>query len=582
MHFEFGVFTVEELYEEYRAKEPPERPHIITGGTLFCKFLNRSVKASTAAARKAIVNHYISWHFDKKDQSTINKHLNKLKSDVTKHRAHAADRKRSWDDLCATLAEEFVFTASPKVSVHPSPDSPSTPPDTAFTSHPPPVSSSSPPHTSSSPPQHTSSSPPVLVESPPPVTPQPRRLRSDCLSCHRKRLALSASRKKRQEERKTVRAARKLNTENVDLSRRNETLTSKFVIAEQKRQDAVKEKKKAQRRERDFKKKVLTETEKDALIVAQQQDIRKLKSKVGYWRRKYFKKSELCDCDGQIIDLTNKNASLTYEINKLTAHIEDLENQLEDIVEQEEDDCDSVKTKRFSDSVRKVIYKTLMCNVPVEKTKELCEYIVQTTTAQVVSFPGKSTTAILAYEMSAISTLQAAQGIHRAKWATLCWDATTDDTSLKHMNEFHISTDLGETFTIAIDLTAGGKAVDYADHIVAALNELITAYADFLSMPQHEIKDIFLQRFKSALSDRCPTNPAVVARLEDQLEIELFELYCNLHCVVGFATYSLKHLMELDKTMGLDKIMVSSKTKKETYTRAEKFIHGVSKIRYFL
>ena len=109
---------------------------------------------------------------------------------------------------------------------------------------------------------------------------------------------------------------------------------------------------------------------------------------------------------------------------------------------------------------------------------------------------------------------------------------------------------------------------------------LLQAYSDFLSVPQHEIKDLFLQRFKSALSDRCPTNPAVVARLEDQLEIELIQLYCNLHCVVGFATYSLKHLMKLDKEMGLDKIMVSSKTKKETYTRAEKFIHGVSKIRY--
>ena len=50
-------------------------------------------------------------------------------------------------------------------------------------------------------------------------------------------------------------------------------------------QDAVKEKKEVQRRKRNLQKKVLTETEKDALK-AQRQDIGKLTAKVHYWKNK--------------------------------------------------------------------------------------------------------------------------------------------------------------------------------------------------------------------------------------------------------------------------------------------------------
>ena len=127
-----------------------------------------------------------------------------------------------------------------------------------------------------------------------------------------------------------MRAARNISNDSADLNVKNERLSSKIATATEKKQAAIKEKKKIQRRERVLQKKVLTETEKDELINAQAQDIGRLTAQVRYWRKKHLNDSELGKCHIDIVDLEKKNDSLTDEVKKLTELLEDLEIQLKD------------------------------------------------------------------------------------------------------------------------------------------------------------------------------------------------------------------------------------------------------------
>ena len=196
--------------------------------------------------------------------------------------------------------------------------------------------------------------------------------------------------------------------------------------------------------------------------------------------------------------------------------------------------------------IRKIIYKSLEQNVPVYATKPLLDYTFQCLNVHTSRVPSASTISRCAYEVGALADLQAAEFMLKANSLTILWDATT----LKgdHLDAIQVSSDT-DILAITTDKLPGGRSDDYAEHIVDAIRHLVDVYCAHHGKDPVVLFREVISKWKCTLSDRASVNHCTVQKLQDQFDIELIELNCNLHpleCVASTARDALlKHEREM-------------------------------------
>ena len=217
---------------------------------------------------------------------------------------------------------------------------------------------------------------------------------------------------------------------------------------------------------------------------------------------------------------------------------------LEDGDENETDEC--VHGKMYDTNMKKASYRAILAQVG-----NLLQTVVGTLTkSTVVKTPSKSTAARMTHELSVLSSIQTVECLLQASVATISWDATTELGH--HINEVHIRMADGRTHTISINRLAGGKAEDYSNHGVKAIEEMCQTYADFHGMSFAVVHGIVLSKILSALTDRAVVNHKACQLINLHFGLELIEMNCNMHVLDGFANEVGSALKLLDTKTRLD------------------------------
>ncbi|XP_059144605.1 uncharacterized protein LOC131931786 [Physella acuta] len=160
-------------------------------------------------------------------------------------------------------------------------------------------------------------------------------------------------------------------------------------------------------------------------------------------------------------------------------------------------------------------------------------------------------------------------GIVDADVVTIAFDATT--ISGKHINEVHFGTP-ENVFTANITELAGGRAEDYAGHVLNTIEDLATTYSSFCEVDKEETKLQMCGKVSSTLTDRASANHAAVLLLNEKLQTNLLELNCHLHPLDGIAN-------EVRKTFQKFNSLIPSDTFGSD-CRAANLLYGISKLRY--
>ncbi|XP_047135636.1 uncharacterized protein LOC124812731 [Hydra vulgaris] len=178
----------------------------------------------------------------------------------------------------------------------------------------------------------------------------------------------------------------------------------------------------------------------------------------------------------------------------------------------------------------------------------------------------------MAYEPGVLALVQAGEALFHCECATVVFDATT--VLDKHVNEFLISTYPPQRcYSLSTAKLAGGTGFDCATHIVSVIKELANTFAGFKNMPAVEVLDVFTQKIKSCLSDRAPVNSCVKNMLQEEMDIQLMQLYCNVHPLETITLKALLALKTIDNELNI-------KPAKGTDGVAVTVLKNISKLRY--
>nr|XP_047129504.1 uncharacterized protein LOC124809447 [Hydra vulgaris] len=186
--------------------------------------------------------------------------------------------------------------------------------------------------------------------------------------------------------------------------------------------------------------------------------------------------------------------------------------------------------------------------------------------------PHSSTVNRIAYEPGVLALVQAGEALFHCESATVVFDATT--VLDKHVNEFLISTYPPQRcYSLSTAKLAGGTGFDCATYIVSVIKELANTFAEFKNMPAVEVLDVFTQKIKSCLSDRAPVNSCMKNMLQEEMDIQLMQLYCNVHPLETIALKALLALKTIDNELNI-------KPAKGTDGVAVTVLKSISKLRY--
>ncbi|XP_059141890.1 uncharacterized protein LOC131941956 [Physella acuta] len=278
--------------------------------------------------------------------------------------------------------------------------------------------------------------------------------------------------------------------------------------------------------------------------------------------------------------LSKQKKKCHSQLNALQLKVTELEKKLisndaallHDIPHVENYDAQTIVTKvnkkQFNSSIRMVIYRCLELNVPVEAISKVIAFCTDLCNAQ-VDLPSVSTIAQMCREMAVLAELQVSEAIVDSDVVTIAFDATT--ISGKHINEVHFGTP-ENVFTANITELAGGRAEDYAGHVLNTIEDLATTYSSFCEVDKEETKLQMCGKVSSTLTDRASANHAAVLLLNEKLQTNLLELNCHLHPLDGIAN-------EVRKTFQKFNSLIPSDTFGSD-CRAANLLYGISKLRY--
>ena len=234
-----------------------------------------------------------------------------------------------------------------------------------------------------------------------------------------------------------------------------------------------------------------------------------------------------------------------------------LENQVVSLQDEMKSSCYAQKliqtrsSNVYTESIRKAIYKSLNCNVPVQKIGELIAYVVRTLTPhEIDEIPSVSTICRLVREMGVISDIHAATNLIKCADSTIGWDSTPIDGT--HINQTHICTSEG-SFSLGLSEMPGGKTSDYHSSIKQSLDYMSESYSEFQNMDKTNVDDSLYRNISSTIGDRVPVNHCVVNMLSETLGKDLVELNCNVHPLDGLAGTTRKLLLDNVKSVTFGK-----------------------------
>ena len=231
--------------------------------------------------------------------------------------------------------------------------------------------------------------------------------------------------------------------------------------------------------------------------------------------------------------------------------------------------------KTYSTSFRKAAYHCLNNQVPIETTSRVISSIVSELADVTLDFlPDKKTISQFAYELGIISDIQVGEVLVNNDNLTLAWDATSLDA--QHVNEVHIHTSpsLSSGYVLQVSNLPGGTTEDYTEQIKNSISDVVQTYALFNGEDELVVKGKVLSHIKNTLTDRVAVNHCVVQKLQDDLNIELLELKCNVHPLDGIAHKCRSSLKKYDADHNI---------KGDTYGSdccAANLIYSISKMRY--
>ena len=188
-----------------------------------------------------------------------------------------------------------------------------------------------------------------------------------------------------------------------------------------------------------------------------------------------------------------------------------------------------------------------------------------------------NTVAQFAYEVGVINDVQVCEAVVSEKNLTLGWDATS--LSAEHVNEVHIMFPGGpgespKCLELQVNSLSGGTTEDYATHITESLHDISDSYALYTNEETVEVRKSVISTLKNTVSDRVSVNNCVRKKLEEDLDIELLGLNCNVHPLDGMAGAARTALKKIDSACEL---------KGDCYGKsccADNLIYSISKMRY--
>ena len=86
---------------------------------------------------------------------------------------------------------------------------------------------------------------------------------------------------------------------------------------------------------------------------------------------------------------------------------------------------------------------------------------------------------------------------------------------------------------LQIDTLAGGKTADYVQHITTSIHDVVETYSLFHKSDVADLQNKLVSKLKNTVSDRVSVNHCVRIKLEEDLNIKLLELKCNIHPLDG-------------------------------------------------
>ncbi|GFR89280.1 hypothetical protein ElyMa_006120400 [Elysia marginata] len=202
--------------------------------------------------------------------------------------------------------------------------------------------------------------------------------------------------------------------------------------------------------------------------------------------------------------------------------------------------------KAYNNSIRRLIYHQLVCDVPVNN----CGYLVNVFAKILCGKPLKNvpcpaTAAQMAYELGILTTIQVVDHmLSTEKNVCLSWDATTIDG--QHVNEIHLTVDRNICLLLDIRQLPGGKSSDYVTHIAAALTDAAEVFAKFKGLTVNSVLLRLKKAITSTLTDRAAVNACVTRQLQDEFDSQLVMLNCNIHLPDSIARYAKQSLLKLD------------------------------------
>ena len=226
-----------------------------------------------------------------------------------------------------------------------------------------------------------------------------------------------------------------------------------------------------------------------------------------------------------------------------------------------------VNSKTYSCTFRKAAYQCIENQVISGIIRELAQ--------QEVDFlPDKSTISQFAHELGVISDLQVGEVLVKNDNLTLAWDATSIDAD--HLNEIHVHvpTIPPTGYILQVGTIAGGTTADYTSHIHEAISDITQTYALFHDEHEPAIMSTVVKHLKNTLTDRVAVNHCVVEALQQDLDIQLLQLKCNVHPLDGIAKKCRDVLKEYD---------VAKETRSDTFGRegcAVNCVYSMTKMRY--
>ena len=122
--------------------------------------------------------------------------------------------------------------------------------------------------------------------------------------------------------------------------------------------------------------------------------------------------------------------------------------------------------------------------------------------------PQRTTVERNAVELGLLRDMMAAEALYNTPNVTLCFDASTQE--VVHFNTLHITTE-SESILLDVEQFAGGRAMDYAEHIFTTITHLADIYVYLHGyLRKQDVHQQMVDNISNTMTDRAVVNSATI------------------------------------------------------------------------